>query len=286
MKSIGLVDYYISEWHANNYPVWIRELCEASGAEFCVKYAWAEEFVAPDGRNTDEWCREFGVEKCDTVEELCEKADYILVLAPSNPEKHLAYAQKILPYRKHTYIDKTFAPDYATAKAIFDLAEQYGTKLFSSSALRYATELDELQGSDAILVMGGGNPIEEYIIHPTEMLVKLAAAHPLAVKVEKQGVNQYLCRVTFEQGKNGVIIFGRSLPFAAGAENELGRTIWKDIKSDFFKGLLADILCFYETGEVSFDCAQTLDVIQIREAVILGKQRLGEWITLEKEINI
>ena len=43
MKTIGFVDYYISEWHANNYPVWIKDICEKSGKDFEVKYAWAEE---------------------------------------------------------------------------------------------------------------------------------------------------------------------------------------------------------------------------------------------------
>ena len=90
MKKIGFVDYYISEWHANNYPVWIKEICEQTGEEFCIAYAWAERYDSPyDGRNTDEWCAAFGAEKCETIAELCEKSDYILVLSPSNPEKHL-----------------------------------------------------------------------------------------------------------------------------------------------------------------------------------------------------
>ena len=25
MRKIGFVDHYIDEWHANNYPAWIRE---------------------------------------------------------------------------------------------------------------------------------------------------------------------------------------------------------------------------------------------------------------------
>lgn len=28
MKKIGFIDYYLSEWHANNYPIWIKEICE------------------------------------------------------------------------------------------------------------------------------------------------------------------------------------------------------------------------------------------------------------------
>ena len=33
-KTIGFVDYYISEWHANNYPAWIKEICEEKGLSY------------------------------------------------------------------------------------------------------------------------------------------------------------------------------------------------------------------------------------------------------------
>ena len=278
MKKIGFVDYYISEWHANNYPLWIKEICEKSGEDFCVAYAWAEQYISPvDGRNTDEWCAEFGAERCDTLEELCEKSDYILVLSPSNPEKHLEYAKTVLQYKKNTYIDKTFAPDYAQAKAIFDVAEKYGTKFFSSSALRYGTELDELVDADAIITMGGGSNIDEYIIHQIEMLVKTAQAKPKAVRVEQQG-KQYVCSVDFGD-KKGTMLFASSLGFEVLAEKN-GETLRRPVKSSFFVLLLADILRFFNEGTASFDTAQTLDIIKIREAVVNGKERLGDWIVL------
>ena len=117
MKTIGFIDYYLSEWHANNYPAWIKEQSDKMGEEIAVKYAWAELEKSPlDGITTEEWCDKFGVFKCETIAELCEKADYILILAPSDPEKHLGYAKEALKFRKRTYIDKTFAPDYKTAK--------------------------------------------------------------------------------------------------------------------------------------------------------------------------
>ena len=72
MKKIGFVDYYISEWHANNYPKWIKAANEEAGYDFEVAYAWAQEYVSPvDGRNTDEWCEAMGITRCQTVEELC-----------------------------------------------------------------------------------------------------------------------------------------------------------------------------------------------------------------------
>ena len=280
MKTIGFVDFYISEWHANNYPVWFKEICEATGEDFCIKYAWAEEYVSPvDGRNTDEWCKEFGVEKCESIQELCEKADYILVLSPSNPEKHLGYAQEVLKYKKNTYIDKTFAPDYATAKEIFDIAEKYGTKFFSSSALRYSDELTALINSQAVITFGGGSNVDEYIIHQIEMLVKTINDAPKAVRVEQQ-VKQYVISVEFESGKKGTMIFSDALGFSVCVDDANGNSVYQTMASDFFKNLLSDILRFYKTGEVSFDVKQTLWVMKIREAVIVGKTKLGEWIQL------
>lgn len=281
MKTIGFVDYYISEWHANNYPIWIKEINENEGKDFCVKYVWAEEYVSPvDGRNTDEWCAEFGAEKCETIDELCEKCDYVLVLAPTNPEKHLGYAKEVLKYKKNTYIDKTFAPDYATAKEIFDIAEKYGTKFFSTSALRYATELDDLvESKNVVAYHGNGTSLEEYVIHQIEMVVKTMALEPEAVRVEKHGP-QYFCKVKFPQDKNAVIAWVPGMPFSIGAQKADGKSCYRSIKSDFFRILLADIIRFYETGEVSFDTKQTLSAIKIRDAIMEGKEKPGEWIAL------
>ena len=75
MKKIGFVDYYLSEWHANNYPGWIRAL----DCGYDVTHAWAELDISPvDGKSTDEWCESFGVKKCGTIEELCRECDAII----------------------------------------------------------------------------------------------------------------------------------------------------------------------------------------------------------------
>ncbi len=271
MKTIGFIDHYLSEWHANNYPAWIERL---GAGEFTVAYAWAEEYVSPvDGRNTDQWCEAFGVTRCQTLSELCEKADYLLILAPSTPEKHLAYAAEALKYQKPTYIDKTFSPDYATAKEIFAIAQQYNTPIFTSSALRYATELDALVGADAVITTGGGRLMDEYLIHQVEMLVKLTDRAPQAVRVERQG-EQYFCTVRMEGGKSGTMIFSTNFPFSVYTDHVT------EIKSAFFDGLLADILRFYREGTPSFDPQQTLWVMKVREAVLRARDSLGAWLEI------
>ena len=122
MKKIGFVDYYISEWHANNYPEWIKNAAQKLGAEYEVAYAWAELDLSPVyNETTDEWCAKMGVEKCETIAELCEKSDFIIVLAPSNPEKHLQYAKTVLKYGKRTYIDKTFSTEITPANLLLSI---------------------------------------------------------------------------------------------------------------------------------------------------------------------
>ncbi len=280
MKTIGFIDYYLSEWHANNYPAWIKKANEALGEDFVVKYAWAEKDVSPvDGKTTDAWCAENGVEKCSTIEELCEKSDYLLILAPSDPETHLGYAEKALKYGKNTYIDKTFAPDYDTAKKIFDIGKKYGTRFFSTSALRYAEELKNYEGKcDAATVIGGGASIEEYVIHQVEMLVKLMGVGARRVRLERIK-DQYTLKFVYEDGRQANMLFLETygLPTGFIPHTPDQESVYVPISSDFFAGLITDILKFYQSGEVPFDSEETLEVMKIRQAIVRAKAREGEW---------
>lgn len=279
MKIIGFVDYYLSEWHANNYVGWLKEASEKLGEDFVVKYAWAElDKSLVDGVTTDEWCEQYGVEKCETIKELCEKCDYIIVLAPSNPETHLRYAQEVLSYGKNTYIDKTFAPDYQTAQKIFDIAKQYGTKFFSTSALRYATELDAMVGSCSAMTTGGGSNIDEYIIHQAEMAVKVLDAKVKRVRVEKLSEAQYLSIAEFENGKKATLAFSECYSFSICAGTVQGVTTYKEIASDFFANLMTAMLKFFATGELPFDTNQTLEVMKLREGIVKGRLNAGTWV--------
>lgn len=264
MKKIGFIDYYVSEWHANNYPAWIKQIsddCE-------VAYAWAEVDVSPvDGRTTDEWCRDFGVTRCASIEELCEKSDYIVILAPTNPERHLGYAEVALKYGKNTYIDKTFAPDYTTAKKIFDIAAEHGTSFFSTSALRYEDALADYAGkAECAVIYGGGSNAPEYIIHQIEMLVKLVGTGACDVNVEKTE-DGYKAYVSYPDARRG------ELNFACNNNFKMIVTVGEETHeltagSPFFMNLIADIIRFFDTGEVSFDTAETLEVMKIREAFV------------------
>lgn len=279
MKKIGFVDYYISEWHANNYPAWIKAAAEKIGAEFEVAYAWAEKDVSLfDGKTTDEWCAAYGIQKCETVEELCEKSDCIMILAPSDPETHLGYAEKVLKYGKRTYIDKTFAPDFETAKKIFALGEEYHAPFFSSSALRYSAALADLSDTKTVTTFGGGSNFAEYAVHQAEMVIAALKKEPLAVKAEAQG-KQYILTVQLD-GAEATMVYSPDLPYAMSSENKNGERVYKTSGKGHFPALIEDILRFFETGEISFDTQETLSVMKLREAAIKATAQNGEWIDI------
>lgn len=283
MKKIGFIDYYISEWHANNYPNWIKAANEALGYEYEITYAWAEEYISPvDGKNTDEWCEQKGVTRCETIEELCEKSDVILILAPTNPEKHLEYAKMVFPYGKLTYIDKSFADTTENAKEIFALAEKYGVKFFSSSALRYATELNLVDKCTAVSTVGGYDSVEEYIIHQAEMIVKKLGIGAKKIKAQKITNDQYTFTIKYADSRSAGMHFAKSdVPFCVLLDRGDGSDgLFRVVESNTFDGLIKDILTFFETGKYSFDAAEILEVNRIMVAAIKAKEQPDTWVVI------
>lgn len=281
MKKIGFIDYYLSEWHANNYPAWIREIDPA----FEVAYAWAEVDVSPaDGVTTDEWCEKFGAQKCSSIAEVCEKADYLIVLSPDNPERHLDYARQVFPCGKPCYMDKTFAPDAETARAIFALAKQYGVKLFSSSALRFADELADWQESLRSVTVSGSGRLDIYLIHFVEIAVRLMGADVGSVMALSGGRNTVLA-MKYRDGRiaNLCLYDSRHAPgFAISPESAdpEKRLPYVNIGGDYFKRLIAAILAMFDGADVPVKPEETVTVIGVMQAARVAAERLWTEVRL------
>lgn len=279
MKKIGIIDYYLSEWHANNYPAWISEANAVLGTEYEVAYAWAEKDVSPvDGVSTEQWCQKNGVTRCDTISRVCELSDVIMILAPSDPQTHLKYVKEVFPFGKRTYVDKTFASDLSMAKEIFEIAEKYGTPFFSSSALRFATEVGSLPKVEKLMTVGGGDNFAEYIIHLAEMNVAALKDPVSKVRVTRKG-NQRICDLITDSGKEATVLYAVRAPYMIVGETEDGRSVGGRVKSEFFKELVSSILRFFENGVTPFDIKETLEVMRLRDLLIRADENNGEWIS-------
>ncbi len=277
MKKIGLIDYYLDQYHAENYPHWIEE---ASQGEFKALYAYAK-INAPGGKTNEECAEQMGVELLASIEEVIEKSDCLIVMAPDHPETHEELCQLPLASGKPVYVDKTFAPDIATSKRLLDLAERYKTPMFSSSALRYAKEYRELkkEGIEFINSRGPGR-FENYGIHQVEPLVYIMG--PTIEKIMYNGTpSTPAFTLRFKDGRAASMSFlGWECDFGLAVNYEDDRAVVIQGTSDFYMQFIDELVNFFRTGKPDASHEEILQVMTVLEYGNLAMQRPDEWVIL------
>ncbi len=274
MKKLGFIDLFIDEWHANNYPAWIKTA--RRGTEFELAYAW--EKAPQNGRPLEKWCADFGVTPLKSMEEVVEKSDAVFVLAPSNPEVHRELAEIPLKSGKPVFVDKPFAPSKADAEAMFELAAKHNTPLMSSSALRFSTELDAYRNKPGTTYMettGGGRSFWEYSIHQIEMIVSVLGTG--AKRIMQCGANDVEHMVIqYEDDRRASVTYTPNAPFTTRLVHE-GKMIVNPQCSDFFPILLSEILDFFATGKSPIATAQTTEIAALVAAGIKALEAKNVW---------
>lgn len=278
MFKIGFIDYFLDEFHANKYPKWIEE---ASGGTMKVAYAFALK-DKEGGLSTEEWCRQHGVKQAASIEELVSLSDGLVVLSPDHPEFHWELSQLPLRSGKPTYIDKTFAPDRETALKLFELADQHGTPMYSTSALRFAEEYKQLERSGIQLIESWGpGKYENYSIHQIEPIVSLMGSRPQRVMFTGTETHPALI-YDFGGGRQASIHHLGDVPFTLAAAYGNGECRVVKAESDFFASFIQNLVSFFETGEPAVDAQETIDVITMIEYGFQAAQRPFEWVDLPR----
>ena len=271
---IGMLDYDLNEWHAENYPDFFRRFGDGRAE---VSYVYA--IIDGEKKNRRQWAEEHGVTLCSTIEEIVARSDGLIVLSPDNPEFHPVLSEQALASGKRVFIDKTFSSDYAEAKAMFDRADAHGTPCYSASALCFADEYKPLIGkADAVSSIGVA-AYPNYAVHQIDPI--------LSVMREKAD-----CVWTDEPGERFNIVFesGRAADFRMNQSHYAmtvthgGKTSSVTLKKDFWSNCIREMSRFFTTGELPIDHDQTLEAMAIREAGLKAMERPGEKIYL-KEIR-
>lgn len=276
---VGFVDYSLANFHANKFVELLRGDLQQHGVEVVCAYGMIEDV-------SKQWAEEKGIAWVDSPEAVAEQVDGVLLLAPDNSEVHLDLAQRVFPAGKPTYVDKTFADSISTADQMIALAEQHGTPVFSSSALRYTPALVEFQGTDAahkVIDVAGQGPAEwlRYGIHTVEPLVTLLGPD---VKRLRTAGNGELFRVELEwkDGRTGQatvngyggVQFGLRATTAQGSQ-------WIDLNDGrFYNGLMENVIEFLKTRKSPVPLTETLMVITILEKALVSRSLDGAWVTL------
>jgi predicted dehydrogenase len=264
-RRIGFVDLNLENYHANVFLQALR----GPLAERGFTLAGATGTKVPESRA---WATKNRVPFFENAAALNAAVDFFMVLAPSNPEVHLELCRQVFPFGKPTYVDKTFAPDYATAREIFALADQHGASVQTSSALRYTNVQDEVRKAlpgqvEHMITWGGGGSFDEYAIHPLELLISVMGYEATSLMRRGTAERSQLL-IEFTHGRTGVVnVFPKTTtPFAASFTTEKAtRHVEVDV-GKIFANNLAAILYFFEAGKAHIDRRESLKLMRILDA--------------------
>ena len=279
MVKVGFIDYYLDEWHANNYP---KLLKDNSGGRYIVSCAYGL-IDSPSGDTNKKWSEKNNIPLCSSIDELVEKCDCIIVLSPDNPEMHLKLSEKALLSGKRVYIDKTFSIKKSEAEKIFELAEKGHSVCWSSSALGFATELSAVdkKSIDSVYIEGPEN-FEVGAVHLAEQAAVLVEGNPKRVMAVNRENHPSLA-VEFDSGVVAHLIHRNDdiYTYAFTPCDKDNNAVRYVIKSDFFKAFINAVIDFFDTGKIPVSHEQTLNVVSIIEAGEKALNKPFEWVYID-----
>lgn len=237
---------------------------------------------------------QFGLEIVDSIEELCEKVDGIL-LESVDGRPHLKQARMVITAGKPLFIDKPMADDLADVIEIFRLAKQNNVPCWSSSSARYgegiagarnSEELGQIVGCD---VFGSSSWAAH---HPDLYLYGIHAVEPLftvmgtgcetVTRIETGGVDMVVGvwkggRIgTFRDLRGGktdfkTIIYGKK---GMATANPSG-----------YAPLLEQIVKFFKTGKPPVSPEETIEIFAFMSAADESKAQGGAAILIQELIK-
>ena len=258
---IGFVDNKLENFHAN---VFLKAYRNQLKDRATIAGCFALDDV--DGRA---WAKKNEVPYFDSVEKLNQNVDAFMILAPSNPELHQKLAEVVFPFGKTTYVDKTFAPDLATAKRIFELADQRKTAIQTTSALRYTNVQEYVRDAKHgttkhMVAWGGGSSFGEYAIHPVELVISCIGAD--ATSLMRRGddhFSQLLINFTGDRTAVANVYTQGETPYAASVTTEHQTTLLHVPLDQIFVNNAKAVLDLFETGKPNIDRRETLMIRRI-----------------------
>ncbi len=266
MKRIGFVDHDLDNFHSNTYLRLIRADLKPRAFEVscCTGLKRAS------GRR---WAKKNGIPWCDSPEQMTDHADVFAIMAPSNAETHLELCRAVFPLGKPTFVDKTFAPSFAEAKAIYRLARKHRVQIESSSALRYtevqnrARELGAPGKLRHMVTFSPGGSFEEYAVHPLEMVVSCMGANAKSVMRRGTGRSAQLL-LEYPGGRTATanIHCGTRTPFAAALTTAKETVMVEVDRATLFLNAASAMLDFLAGKRKPVPRKETLAIMQIIDA--------------------
>jgi len=235
------------------------------------------------------------VEIVDSIDALLAKVDVVLIESVDG-RPHLAQARPVLAAGKRLFIDKPFTASLKDAREIVRLSKETGTPFFSCSCARFQPEIWKLRtdpasaGVGKFLKVQGSSPMNLephhpdlfwYGIHGVEALYTVMGPGCVSVSRKAEG-GLDITTGKWKDGRTGIfrgVVKGDYKPVV----KVWGETGEYESPGGFdYKGLVATMAEFFQTGKAPIDPAETLEIVEFMTAAQLSKERGGAEVMLEE----
>lgn len=239
--------------------------------------------------------QQLGVEIVDSIDELLERVEAVLLLT-NDGQPRLEQSLQVLQAGKRAFLDKPVAASLADTIAIMEAAKQHDRPVFSSSSLRYMESAQAVRNKGSVgQVLGADayspSTIEEthpdlfwYGIHGVEILFTALGAGCESVTRTTTDTTDVVVGTwggdrlgVFRGLRDGTSEYGGT---AYGSERILPLGPYEG-----YEPLVVEILEFFRTGVPPVSMDETLEIYAFMEAADESKRQGGASVRLEDVVQ-
>lgn len=267
---------------ANGYPVRVVAAVPQSSPDIESSYSRVDGYV-------ETLSKEYGVKMMDSIEAMLAEVDVVMIESVDG-RPHLAQATAAIKAGKPTFIDKPVAASLEDAIAIYDLAKEHGTPVWSCSNLRYNGGVTKAAAADvgevAAVVSYGPASLEEhhmdlawYAIHPTEALFTVIGTGCESVSRTHTDGTDVVTGI-WKGGKVGTMIGLRASKLVYGVRVFGSKAVIEEPAGGGYPELMAEMVKFFQTKVAPVSADETLEIFAFIAAADESKRRGGAPVTL------
>lgn len=254
----------------------------------------------PDSANrlegfTKQLREQFGVEIVDSIEELCQKVDGVM-LESVDGRPHLAQARPVIAAKKPVFIDKPMAGNLGDVLEIFREARENNVPCWSSSSLRFSPGLADIRNSEKFGKVLGCDvfspcSLEEhhpdlywYGAHGVEMLFTIMGTGCQSVRRAHTKDAEFVVGI-WKDGRIGTYRGLRSGKIDYGVSVFGTKAIGPVVASAGYAPLVEEIVKFFKTGKAPVPPEETIEIFAFMSAADESKAHGGAEVSLASVIE-
>jgi predicted dehydrogenase len=294
---IGMIGLDTS--HVTAFTRFINDPAKNTGCKVVAGYPGGSPDVPSSANRVEGFTKQlkeqYGVEIVDSIEELCQKVDGVM-LESVDGRPHLRQAKPVIAAKKPLFIDKPMAGNLADVLEIFRLANENNVPCWSSSSLRYAPAIVEMKEENTVGEVLGCDvfspcSLEEhhpdlywYGVHGVEMLFTVMGTGCETVRRVETPSAEFVVGI-WKDGQVGTYRGIRTGKSAYGVTILGKKAIVQSDKYGGYEPLVDEVIKFFKTKKVPVPQAETIEIFAFMSAADESKAKGGAAVSIPEIIE-